>query len=58
MIGLGILIGAWVYSRHGWGRVFFWSAVFSTATVLDKIYGAEAGKWLAEQTLRLTGATP
>ena len=58
MIGLGILIGAWTYSRKGWGWVFFWAAVFSTATVLDKVYGAEAGKWLAEQTLRFMGAAP
>jgi hypothetical protein len=51
-MALGMIVGAWAFSRHGWPGVAVMAATVGVLSFLDRAFGAEVGRHLAEWTLR------
>lgn len=49
---LGIILGAWAHDKIGWKGVWFCVAVSTPLFILDKFFGEEAGRSLAEWTIQ------
>lgn len=54
-MAVGMIIGAWLLSRQGWGGVIGTSAVTAVLSLIDSLFGLEIGRRLAEVTIRLFG---
>lgn len=50
---LGIILGAWLMSRHGWAAVWWSAGCLALLTTIDKAYGADLGSHLARWTLEI-----
>lgn len=54
-MALGMIIGAWIFGRHGWPGVWWSAATVVVLSFLDRVFGSEIGRLLAEWTLREFG---
>lgn len=52
-MALGILLGAWLFSRHDWPMVYFGSVLVLCISVADRFWGHEIAQALIRLTLRL-----
>lgn len=52
-MALGMIIGAWLFHRQGWGGVIGTSAVTAVLSIFDTVSGLEFGRRLAEITISL-----
>ena len=50
---LGIIAGAWVFSRHGWFGVWWFAGACTVFSVVDWMFGLEVGRRGAELTIHL-----
>lgn len=49
----GVLVGAYLLQKGGWGTVWACTVMAFVGLVLDRLYGIDVGAWLAAWTLRL-----
>jgi len=50
---LGMVFGAWMFVRHGWPGVWGGAAVVAVVSIVDRLFGLEIGRHIAEWTLRV-----
>ena len=48
-----MILGAWVFGRHGWPGVWWSAATVAVLSIVDRMFGLEVGRHLAEWTLRI-----
>ena len=52
---VGLFVGAWAFSRHGWRGVWVVAITWTILSILDAIFGWQVGETLARATLALFG---
>ena len=52
-MAIGMIIGAWLFSRQGWSGAIFTAAVTAALSLIDSLFGLEIGRRLAEVTIGL-----
>lgn len=51
--GLGMVFGAWLFIRGGWEAVWVAAGTVVLLTILDRAFGTEIGRHMAEWIRRL-----
>lgn len=52
-MAIGMIIGAWLFTRHGWSGAIATSLVTAALSLIDTLFGLEIGSRLAEATISL-----
>lgn len=52
-MALGMILGAWMFGRHGWPGVLWGAATVAILSIIDSLFGLQVGRHLAEWTLRI-----